>query len=459
MPEPLEPSLATANGADAYTIEELIPFSGRELWTLDARRLANTSPYVVASFLERLDVGEARTVLRKLDEEHASAVLAEMDPDHSSEIVSAMREARAIKILEDLDPDDAADLVHELDPEDRERLFERLDPKIAGIVRDLMTYDPETAGGVMTPEVATIRAGISVDDAIGHIRRLHEQYENIFYVYVIDERRRLQGVISMRDLILARPHQKISDIMIAEVKGVSRPDEDREKVALKMAEFNLQALPVVDETGRLLGIVTHDDVLDIIQQEATEDIQLLVGAGADESIHDNIRYSFTRRGPWLVVNLITAIAASAVIYLFEDTLAQLTLLAVFMPIIASMGGNTGSQTLAIAIRSLALGEVQPKDGLAVCLREATKGFCTGVVIGIISGLSAWAWTGNGMLGAVIFAAMVLNMIIAGISGALIPLMLQRFHLDPAQSSTIFLTTVTDIAGFGIFLGLGTLLLL
>ena len=385
--------------------------------------------------------------------------LAEMDVEASAEVVSAMRESRAVKILEESDPDDAADIVGEMDEEDRTRLLDKIDPVISHTVQTLLKYGPETAGGIMTPEFAAVFPEMNADQAINHLRLRYKDTEDLYYLYVIDKNYILLGVVSVRDLILAQPGQLIENIMNTQIKGICSPDMDREQVSLAIAEHNLFSLPVVGPDNKLLGIVTVDDVIDIIQDEATEDIQKLVGAGHDESIHDKIFNSLGKRHPWLQVNLLTAFLAAGVIFIFQKQIEELTLLAVFMPIIASLGGNAGTQTLAVAIRSIALGEVGNDEQLKLCLRETLKGVINGVAVGIIAALLAYSVTQSGGVALIIIVALILNMGLAGLLGALIPMLLQKFHLDPAQSSSIFLTAVSDVAGFFIFLSLGTWLLL
>ena len=442
-----------------YSQEELHDWPRDAYAQLDGRRLAASSPVVVAHFLERMDVDDRRLVLRKLREGEATDILSEMDAEDSAEVVGAMNEDRAVKILEEFDPDDAADIVAELDEEDRDRLLDRMQPESAEKLIALMAYDPDTAGGIMTPESATILPTMTVNEAIERIRMLQEEFEDIYYIYVVDEEMKLLGIVSMRDLILARPERKIGDIMNTKVKGICHPDMDREEVSLTIAEFNLLSLPVVDEAGILLGIVTIDDAMDVVQDEATEDMQKLVGAGADEDIHDNIAYSVRRRHPWLQVNLITAFMAAGVVYFYQKQIEQLTILAVFMPVVASMGGNAGAQTLAVAIRSIALAQVQEHDGLRICSKELVMGLLNGLLTGLIAAAAAYWVTGEEMIAVVVIIAMVLNMGLAGLAGAFIPLFLKKMKLDPAQSSSIFLTTVTDVAGFFVFLSLGSFLLL
>jgi magnesium transporter len=442
-----------------YSTDELHDFEGDRLNALDPKKLVGTPPAVVGAFLERLDVDDRRIVLRKLTASEASDILAEMDAEESAEVVGAMREWRALKILEDLDPDDAADVLGELDSESRDQLISKLDPETTRKVIKLLSYDPDTAGGVMTPNVATVLADMTINTAIDHIRKIKDEIAHFIYVYVVDTQKRLLGVLSMRDLILAKPTQHVQEIMKTDLQGVCRAGDDKEAVANKMAELNFYALPVIGEEGHLLGMIEHDDVIDIIQSEATEDLQRMVGAGPDESIHDPISYSIKKRSPWLLVNLITALMGAAVINRFRGEIEILSILAVYMSIIASLGGNTGAQTLAVAIRSLAMGEIQSFDHWTICIREGLKGLMNGLIVGAAAAAIGYFATHNPMVALVVFSASILSMAIGGIAGAFIPLLLKKLNFDPAQSSSIFLTASTDIAGYFIFLSLGTWLLL
>lgn len=452
-------SVQTHDHPEAYTAEELREMDWEAVLHLDPERLAVTPAVEVAHLLERLELDQKRHVLRLIPESLAAKIVSELRLEDSAELIGVMRQERAVQILDYLDPDDATDLIAELAADDQDRLLKDLDPKHARTVRTLLSYGEDSAGGIMTTEVATVSASMKVDDAIARIRVLNEQLETIYYIYVVDDDLTLKGVISMRDIILARPGTTVGEIMKADLNGCVTPETDREKVAMLMAEYNLLALPVVDNRGHLLGIVTHDDVVDVIREEATEDFQKIVGAGGDESAHSKFFYSFRRRHPWLQVNLATAFLAAAVVYHFQPQIQQLTLLAVFMPIIAGMGGNSGAQTLAVAIRSLALGEVRAEDSWRLCLKEGSLAALNGLLTGLVAAAIALLLGSGYMVGLVVVIAMVLNMALAGLSGAFIPLFLQRLGLDPAQSSSIFLTTVTDVAGFFIFLSLGSWLLL
>lgn len=443
----------------AYTIHELLELNVQEFANLDLVRLAETPAHTLATFLERQTIDNRRIVLRLLGEIQASEVLAEMDTEDTAETVGAMRESRALKILEELDPDDAADVVSELDASDRDRLLGKLLPETADTVRKLLAYDKDTAGGMMNPDAATIPITATVDQAIAHLRSLKDKVEHVHYVYALGVDRKLKGVVSIRDLLLAKPEETVESIAETSLQGVCRPWDDKEAVALLLADLNLLALPVVDANDHFLGVITYDDVIDVIQEEATEDIQRLVGAGPDESVHHTIWFSMSRRSPWLLVNLCMSLCSSCVISTFQSQIESFTFLAVFMSMIASLGGNTGSQTLAVSIRSLALGDFHSKDGRWVCLKEAIKGILNGAMLGVIGGLIAWAWTRHLMLSVVILISCILNMAVAGTVGAFIPLFLKRLQLDPAQGSSIFLTAITDMTGYFIFLTLGTWLIL
>lgn len=265
---------------DPHEEHEIFDASFEELSQFTPERLEEFSDVVLARVLSRLEIDQRREILRHVSEARASDILSEMDEEDAAEVLGAMRDHRAVAMIEEFDPDDAADVVAELEDEDRERLMDALEPETAEEINLLLSYDPETAGGVMTTDFGVVKIDQTIEEAIQAIRRQREEIDNIYYIYVVDDQEHLQGVISIREVLLARPGARIRDIML-EVEGVCAPDDDRELVAKRTAEFNLAALPVVDAGGKLIGIVTHDDVLDIVQDEATEDIQKMVGAGGD----------------------------------------------------------------------------------------------------------------------------------------------------------------------------------
>jgi len=446
--------------ADEYSLDDLIDFAeATALNAIDKAKLSRTSPYTIGKFLERIEVDDRRVVLRLLDIEDIASVLAEMDHDDAAEIIERMRPNRATQVIEALDPDDSADIFGGMEEADQNRLLKDVDPGTARTLRTLISFPEDSAGGIMTTDVATVAKDMTVREAVDHLHTLHEEIEHIYYVYVIDDDGHLLGTVSMRDLVMAKSQDKIADIMKTELRGVVNVLMDQEQVALEMAQHNFHALPVVDDQHRLLGIVTDDDIIDVINQEATEDFQKAMGAGGDESITDPIPTSVRRRSPWLIVNLASAFMAGGVISMFEEQISHLTILAVCMPIVASLGGNAGGQTLAIVIRTLALGGLGDKDTRTVLIREAIKSCLSGIMIGVIAALAVGVFTGRWDVSGVILAAMIISMTYAGLAGALIPITLRKLKLDPAQSSQMFLTASTDIVGFAVFLGLGSWLLL
>lgn len=452
--------METLNEVDSsgYTPEELMEWPRARLDELDRERLDAVSAHALAQFLERLEIDEQRRILRWFSAARAAAILAEMDEEEAADVLAEMRPHRASAILDGFEPDDAADIVAELSEADRNRLLGSLERKARKSIENLLAYDPDTAGGIMTTEVDTALEDMSIDEAIASIRRFADKHEDLHYVYVVDFERKLKGVISLRKLIQSRPDRKIGSVMKTELKGVCGPDMDKEAVGLLMAEHNLPDIAVVAEDGTLLGVITHDDVIDVMRDEATEDIQKLSGAGGDESIHDDISFSVKRRQPWLAMNLVTAFIAATVVSRFEDEIGTLPILAAIMPIIAGIGGNSGQQALAVTIRSMALNEMRLGDVNKVLLKQSLIGIINGLITGILAATMVMFFGGSWMLSAIVLAAMVLNLAVGCFTGAFVPVFLRKIKQDPIHSS-IFLTFVTDTGGFFIFLTLGSIFLL
>ncbi|MDR3117346.1 MAG: magnesium transporter [Puniceicoccales bacterium] len=449
----------SADGGEKYRFEDLISLYENDFRGLDRLKLSRTSPHELGQFLVRLEADDQSSFLRKLSDRMAGEILSEMHSEDSAEVLAQMKDMRALRILSNLEPDDAAYIVRQLEPADRDRLLGKLPIDAAKTIYDLLSYAHDTAGGVMTPHVNKVRGDWTVDEAIQMLRREGGNNENLDTIYAIDGDGRLQGSVTLHQLILAQGNRKISQILVPHVHGACHADDPAAQAAQAMAEFGLQSVPVLDSLGRLIGMITHDDVIDILQESATKDIQILHGAGADETIHDSVAYSVTRRIPWLLVNLLTAALGALVVSLFQSSIEQLTLLAVFMTLNTSLGANAGGQTLAVAIRSLALGDWKRGDTLPICLRETIKGLSNGFLTGLVAALACTILTRNLLLGFTVFLALTLTMGLCGIAGALIPCGLRRLHCDPAQSAYIFLTMVTDTIGMYIFLRLGCWLLL
>lgn len=445
--------------AAPYTADELSACPVDQLTELNAARLEETSPQILAQFLEWQPVDEIRAVLRKLSNESASEVLAEMDGEYAAEVLSEMREGRAVEMLENFEPDDAADIVAELEDEERARLMGKVDAETAKAVENLLSYDPNTAGGAMNPHVETLSETMTVAEAIDAIRGWGEDSEAQNLMYVLDGDHHLAGSISIRRLIKAKPSEILSELMDDDLSSAIKVDTDREEVALKMAECNQPELPVVSADGALLGVITHDDVIDIMRDEATEDIQVMSGAGGNEGIHDHLFYSVRKRLPWLQLNLCTASVAAGVVVCFQHQIGRMPLLAGLMPIVAGIGGSCGQQTLAVTIRSLALGEIHDSETRSVFLKQALIGIINGMGVGLAASILIALYTGSTRIGGVLMLATILNMTLGGMVGAAIPLIMHKFKRDPAQCSSIFLTAITDTCGFFIFLALGSWLLL
>ncbi len=414
----------------------------------------------VVRLTEELEERSPEETLERLEElpsELAVEVLEHMDPERASELLERLEDAEAARLLGEMWPDNAVDVLEELPAERRRDVLERMAPAEAAPIRRLIAYPHDTAGGLMSPDVVALPEDLTVEEAIERLREMADEAETLYYAYVVDEDRRLRGVLSMRDLILSSPRTPIREVLRRDVVKVP-VDADAEEVARIFDRYHFLALPVVDSEDRLLGIVTFDDVIDAIREEETEDMHRMVGVAPEDKVLDPWHESLRRRLPWLLINLVTAFAAAGVVALFEGTIAKVTALAVLMPIIAGQGGNAGSQTVTVVVRGIALGEVRPGEGWRIVLKEGLLGAVHGIVIGVIVAWIAYLWQGDPMLGWVVALAMVFNLIMAGVFGALIPLGLRFVGADPALASTIFLTTVTDICGFFFLLGLGALLL-
>jgi magnesium transporter len=309
----------------------------------------------------------------------------------------------------------------------------------------------------MSTDTTSLPAGLTAGEAIESLRRLHEHVEQMNYVYVVDSTRRLTGVVSFRDLVFARPGAALDEVMIPDPVAV-RPDTDREDVAELIQRYGLMAMPVVDHRGTLLGVVPFDNVIEAVQREASEDIAVMVGAGVEETIYSSFQRSVRHRLPWLITNLATALLVTFTISRFEAVISRFTVLAAYMPVVASMGGNSGAQSQAVLIRTMAVDHIPSGAVRRVMLRELIVGIINGLAIGVLSGCIAWYFTGQGRIGIVIGIAALTNLMVANLAGSGIPVLLDRLGKDPALGSNILMTTVTDLVGFGGFLAIATLLL-
>lgn len=421
--------------------------------------LLKQHPADLAQILTELSEKERHTAFNSLVEKNpklAMETVSELGLEKGAELL-ALRSADDIARLIQLIPqDDAAALLDELPEELSGAALELIKPKPGVGVTELLEYDEETAGRLMNPNVFALSEDLTAGEAITALQTSRD-VEMVFYLYVVDTRRHLVGVVSLRRLLLVPPDTPLKRIMTTEVYS-ARVDTDQEEVAKLVASYNLLALPIVDAENKLIGLITVDDVIDVMREEATEDVLRLAGVSGDDSVLSPSRESLLKRMPWLQINLVTAFAAAYVVGLFTKTIQAAPIIAAYMPVVAGMGGNAATQTLAIVVRGLALGELTWTNARQVVVKEALVGLGNGVATGLAGGLIVWLTSGDWVLGLVLGLAMVINMFVAATAGTLIPLGLRALKVDPALASSVLITTFTDVFGFFSFLGLSTLLL-
>jgi magnesium transporter len=417
--------------------------------------LAAMHPADQADLLQRLEEDHRETMLSLLSAEGLGDLLGHLDEELWKEVVEPMPRAALARVLDLTDNDIAADVLRLLPPAEAARTLSNM--ITTAEILPLMSHEDESAGGLMTRGYVALHRDMTVEEALNYLRAARPGAEEAYYLYVLDGQNRLQGIVNLRELIVSKPDTHIEEVMTTDVASV-RPGLDQEEVARLLQHYRLRALPVVNEDGILEGIITADDVIDVIQEEATEDMYRIAGLPADETIFAPVMDSARRRIPWLLLNLLTAFLAGGMVAIFEGTIEKAAALAVFMPIIAGQGGNAGIQTITIVVRSMALGEIEPRDARRVLTKEVTLGLIRGVLFGVIVGVLAYAWKGEWGWGVVVGSAMLFNMIVAGLLGTTIPLGLRAIKADPAIAAGVFLTTFTDVLGFFFLLGLGTLLI-
>src|SRR6187455_469890 len=398
----------------------------------------------------------AFSVLVERNSRLAMETLSELGPETGAHLLAGRSAEEIAKLVQELPSDDAAALIDNLPEELSTAVLELMGRKESGEVENLLEYPERTAGRIMNPHVFALAEDMTVGESITALQS-NRDVEMVFYLYVVDERRHLVGVVSLRRLLLVSPETPLKRIMSSDLIS-ARVDMDQEEVARLVASYNLLAIPVVDEENKLVGVITVDDVIDVIKDEATEDVYRLAGVAGDDRVFSTARESLRKRVPWLQVNLVTAFIAASVVSLFEGRIKDVPALAVFMPVVAGMGGNAATQTLTVIVRGIALGELTWANSRKALLKEATVGIANGVGCGVVAGLVVWIWKGSPGLGVIIGAAMIINMFVAATAGTLIPLALRALKVDPALASSVFITTLTDVFGFLSWLGLATLFL-
>ncbi|WP_078435181.1 magnesium transporter [Metabacillus halosaccharovorans] len=414
-------------------------------------------PYDQANVFIKLDLDQRNTVYQYLSPEEMAALFENIeDEDGQYETyLSEMDPTFAAQMLAQMYADDAVDVLNELNKDQVASYLTIMDDDAAEEIRELLHYEEYTAGSIMTTEYISIHAHQTVHSAMQILKQEAPNAETIYYVFVIDEDEKLAGVISLRDLIISDSDTMISEIMSERVYSVSVA-EDQEEVARKMKDYNFLALPVVDFQGHLLGIITVDDIVDVIDEEASDDYSKLAAVSDVGSTDRNPFSAAKKRLPWLIILLFLGMFTASLIGRFEETLDKVAILAVFIPLIAGMAGNTGTQALAVAVRRISLGDTENQSLSKMVFKEAGTGLITGTICGIVVALTVFIWKGTLFLGILVGVSILATLTVATISGAFIPLIMHKLKVDPAVASGPFITTINDIISILIYFGMATL---
>lgn len=414
---------------------------------------AGTHPGDLHDLIEELDLDQKVELLQRLSDTDAALILQEMEDFVQADILPLLDKEQAKAILKNLASDDAVDLIGELSPEDAEEMLQLIGEEEEPIdFGDLLKYPEDSAGGIMTTEYISLPADIPVEDAISRLREIAPEAETIYYVYVVNEEGHLIGVLSLRDLIASSDGTLLKNIMRRNVISVNAK-LDQEEVARVVSKYDLLAVPVVDDQERLLGIITVDDVIDVLEQEATEDIYRLAGASEVEGMELTeapVSKVVRLRLPWLLISMVGGIVSGSVIGVYRNTLETIVMLAVFIPVIMGMGGNVGTQSSTIFVRGLATGEIDRSEVWPYFFREIRVGLTMGIICGTLISITAYIWQGNPYLGLVVGISMLITITVATLIGTLVPLLLNKVNIDPAITAGPFVTTIKDFTGLIIY---------
>jgi len=418
---------------------------------------AGVHPGDLLEQIEKLELEQKVSLMQWLPENEAVYLLQEMEDFEQAEIIRHLDKQRASRILEDMASDDVADLIGKLSPEEAQEILRLIDEEELADFGSLLKYPEESAGGIMTTEFISLPADIPVEEAISRLREIAPDAETIYYVYVVDHEGRLIGVISLRDLIASSDGVILKEVMRQNVISVNA-ELDQEEVARVVSKYDLLAVPVVDDETRLLGIITVDDVIDVMEQEATEDIYRLAGASkvVDMELTEAPVSKVVRlRLPWLLISMVGGFISGSVIGGYESTLEAIVILAVFIPVIMDMGGNVGTQSSTIFVRGLATGEIDLTEAWPYFFREIRIGVTLGLICGILISGVAFLWQGNPYLGAVVGVSMLGTITVAALIGTLVPLLCSKINIDPAIAAGPFVTTIKDVTGLMIYFFIAT----
>ncbi len=419
-------------------------------------QLVADDPAKAARHIVLMEPEEALDVLQALDPRDLGSILGRLEPSFTSKLVQELTAERVAHLLERGGSDVCASVLLSLPEAERSRFLESMSTEMRDRIRESLTFPDDSAGRAMNTDYTAFQRETTVKEAVRRLKKRADQHRRApSNIYVVDARNTLLGVISMRDLVIATGTAPLEDLMQPDVLTVD-PFEEKSRAFQVLSGRGFTSLPVVDPQKRLLGVVRATALLAGAKETAAEDIQKLFGVSKDERSFSSVSFSLRKRLPWLHINLATAFLAASVVALFEDIIARITILAVYLPVVAGQGGNAGAQSLAVVMRGLVMREIPPEHVRRVIFKESLIGVINGAVVGAVTALIAWAWDGNPYLGLVIGLAMVVNLAVAGLAGAGIPIGMRRLGLDPAQSSSIVLTTVTDVIGFFAFLGFAVL---
>jgi magnesium transporter len=401
----------------------------------------------IAMLFEKLPQEDKERIINLLPVDEASEVLSEMTEEaHPEELLLNMHPEKRSDIVEELDYDDATDIISQLEEHEQHEILQDIDEEDAHNIRALLKYDEDTAGGLMNSDIIKVNINLDKKDALDEIIRQSEEMEEFYTIYVVDENDILQGILSIKSIIKARHDARVRDLVVRDFVFV-KADLDQEDVAGLISQYNLTTIPVVDDNMKLLGRVTVDDIIDVMEQESTEDILKISGVSEDEELSGNWQEAVKSRLPWLIVNLGTAFLAASVIRHFSDVEERLPVIVAYLSIIGGMGGNAATQALAVTVRRISLTDLSDRQAYTTVFKEFLVGLINGAFNGLIVFIFAFFYDENPMLGLVLFLAMTGNLVVAGLTGAGIPLILKRVGIDPAVASSIIITTFTDCIGF------------
>lgn len=420
--------------------------------------LEDLHPADIADLLEQVNSYDRGRLIRLYDREFDGDILSELDESIREEVIATLNPSVLAEAVRELESDDVVDLLEDLEEPQQEAILEVLEDSDRVAVEQSLSYPENSAGRLMQREVVMAPEHWNVGQAIDYMRESEDLPEQFYHVVLVDPRFHPIGNVTLGRIMGTKREVPLADL-VEETFQIIPADQDEEDVAYAFNQYHLISAPVVDAEGRLAGVITIDDAMAVLDEEHEEDILRLAGVDGESSLADRVMETTKRRFPWLAVNLVTAVLASLVIAQFEATIAQFVALAVLMPIVASMGGNAGTQSLTVAVRAMATRDLTGSNVWRVIRREVLVGLVNGVIFAFVMGIVGVIWFGSPMLGGVIAAAMVINLVVAGLAGTVIPILLEKMNIDPALASGAFVTTVTDVVGFFAFLGLAAAVLL